>query len=52
MVKFQQWDGTGFKQVTGFMAGDRAMVRKMVEETAAKYAAEKKIQMRDCSKED
>jgi branched-chain amino acid transport system substrate-binding protein len=52
MVKFQQWDGTGFKQVTGFMAGDRAMVRKMVEETAAKYAAEKKVQMRDCSKED
>ena len=35
MVKFQMWDGTGFKQVTPFMAGDRAMVRKMVEETAA-----------------
>ncbi len=52
MVKFQQWDGTGFKQVTGFMAGDRAMVRKMVEETAGKYAAEKKLQLRDCSKED
>jgi len=27
------------------------MVRKMVEETAAKYAAEKKITPRDCSKE-
>ena len=35
MVKFQRWDGTGFKQVTPFMAGDRAMVRKMVEESAA-----------------
>jgi branched-chain amino acid transport system substrate-binding protein len=34
MVKFQMWDGAGFKQVTPFMAGDRAMVRKMVEETA------------------
>ena len=51
MVKFQMWDGTGFKQVTPFMAGDRAMVRKMVEETAAKYAAEKKITPRDCAKE-
>jgi branched-chain amino acid transport system substrate-binding protein len=52
MVKFQQWDGTSFKQVTGFMAGDRAMVRKMVEEAAGKYAAEKKLTLRDCSKED
>ena len=52
MVKFQQWDGAGFKQVTGFMAGDRALVRKMVEEAAGKYATEKKLQLRDCSKED
>jgi branched-chain amino acid transport system substrate-binding protein len=51
MVKFQRWDGIGFKQVTPFMAGDRALVRKMVEENAAKYAVEKKITPRDCSKE-
>jgi branched-chain amino acid transport system substrate-binding protein len=51
MVKFQRWDGTGFKQVTPFMAGDRQMVRKMVEEAAAKYATEKKLPMRDCAKE-
>jgi branched-chain amino acid transport system substrate-binding protein len=51
MVKFQQWDGKGFKALTPFMAGDRALVRKMVEESAAKYAAEKKITPRDCSKE-
>jgi branched-chain amino acid transport system substrate-binding protein len=51
MVKFQEWDGKGFKQVTPFMAGDRALVRKMVEETAAKYAADKKITPRDCGKE-
>ena len=44
-------NGAGFKQVTPFMAGDRAMVRKMVEETAGKYAAEKKITPRDCAKE-
>jgi branched-chain amino acid transport system substrate-binding protein len=51
MVKFQQWDGKEFKQVTPFMAGDRAMVRKMVEETAAKYASEKNLAARDCGKE-
>src|ERR1700682_1414182 len=51
MVKFQRWDGTSFKQVTPFMAGDRAMVRKMVEDAAAKYAGEKKITPRDCGKE-
>ena len=51
-VKFQQWDGHAFKQVTSFMSGDRAMTRKMAEEQAAKYAAEKKITPRDCGKED
>jgi branched-chain amino acid transport system substrate-binding protein len=52
MVKFQQWDGHAFKQVTSFMSGDRAMTRKMAEEQAANYAAEKKITPRDCGKED
>ncbi|MBS0320617.1 MAG: ABC transporter substrate-binding protein [Proteobacteria bacterium] len=51
MVKFQVWDGNAFKPVTGFMAGDRALVRKLVEESAAKYAADKKITPVDCSKE-
>jgi branched-chain amino acid transport system substrate-binding protein len=51
MVKFQEWDGTRFKPVTGYMAGDRALVRKMVEDSAARYAAEKKLTPVDCSKE-
>jgi branched-chain amino acid transport system substrate-binding protein len=51
MVKFEQWDGKEFKSLTPFMAGDRALTKKMVEEGAAKYAAEKKITLRDCSKE-
>ncbi|MEO8847991.1 MAG: ABC transporter substrate-binding protein [Casimicrobiaceae bacterium] len=51
MVKFQEWDGTRFKPLTGFMAGDRALVRKMVEESAAKYAKDKGITPTDCSKE-
>jgi len=51
MVKFQRWDGNEFKQVAPFMAGDRQMVRMMVEEAAAKYATEKKLPVRDCTKE-
>jgi len=51
MVRFQQWDGKGFKPLTPFMTGDKELVRKMVDESAAKYAAEKKITPRDCSKE-
>ncbi|MGH8799972.1 MAG: ABC transporter substrate-binding protein [Casimicrobiaceae bacterium] len=51
MVKFEQWDGKDFKTLAPFMAGDRAMVHKMVEQGADKYAAEKKITPRDCSKE-
>ncbi|HEX4885290.1 MAG TPA: ABC transporter substrate-binding protein [Casimicrobiaceae bacterium] len=49
-VKFQVWDGKAFKPVSGFLKGDTAMIRKMVEESAAKYAAEKKITPRDCAK--
>jgi len=51
MVKFQQWDGKQFKTLTPFMAGDRALVHKMVEDGAARYAAEKKLTPRDCTKE-
>jgi len=51
MVKFEQWDGTKFTQLTNYMAGDRALVRKMVEDGAAKYAGEKKVTPRDCAKE-
>ncbi len=41
MVKFQEWTGSGFKQVAPFMAGDRDMVRKMVEETAGEVRGRK-----------
>jgi len=51
LVKFVEWTGTNFKPVTGFMTGDKELVRKMVTEGADKYAADKKIPLRDCSKE-
>jgi branched-chain amino acid transport system substrate-binding protein len=43
LVRFQQWNGTQWKPVSDWMSGDRSMIRKMVEESAAKYAAEKNI---------
>ncbi len=51
-VKVQRWDGKSWKAITpNWVTGDKAMIRKMQEEGAAKYAAEKKIKPRDCSKE-
>jgi branched-chain amino acid transport system substrate-binding protein len=51
-VKVQVWDGAKWKAVTpNWVVGDRAMIRKMVEESAGKYLAEKKLTARDCSKE-
>ena len=47
-VKFQQWNGSGWDQLTDFIATDQEIVRPMIEESAAKYAAEKGITPRDC----
>ena len=51
-VKFQQWTGTGWKMVSDWIATDQSIVRPMIEASAAKYAAEKGITPRDCSKEE
>ena len=50
-VKFQQWDGKKWNVITDWIPGDRALTRPMIEESAAKYAKEKGITPRDCSKE-
>ncbi len=50
-VKFQQWDGTKWKVITDWIQPDKELVRPMIEESAAKYAKEKNITPRDCSKE-
>jgi branched-chain amino acid transport system substrate-binding protein len=47
-VKFQQWDGTQWAVLTDWMAPDQALVRPLVEASAAKYAQEKGITPRDC----
>lgn len=50
-VKFQQWDGSQWKVVSDWIEADKTLVRGMIEESAAKYAKEKGITPRDCSKE-
>jgi len=50
-VKFQQWDGRKWNVITDWIPSDQSIVRPMIEESAAKYAKEKGITPRDCSKE-
>jgi branched-chain amino acid transport system substrate-binding protein len=47
-VKFQQWDGKQWHAITDWIAPDQALVRPLVEASAAKYAQEKGITLRDC----
>jgi branched-chain amino acid transport system substrate-binding protein len=50
-VRFQQWDGERWNLVSDWVAADRALLRPIIEDSAKKYAQEKGIQIRDCSKE-
>jgi branched-chain amino acid transport system substrate-binding protein len=47
-VKFQQWNGQQWTVLTDWIAPDQALVRPLVEASAAKYAQEKGITPRDC----
>jgi branched-chain amino acid transport system substrate-binding protein len=47
-VQFQRWDGTQWTVLTDWIAPDQALVRPLVEASAAKYAQEKGITPRDC----
>ena len=46
-----QWDGKQWKVISDWYTGDDTIIEPLVKATAAKYAAEKKITPRDCSKE-
>jgi branched-chain amino acid transport system substrate-binding protein len=47
-AKFRQWDGTRWTVLTDWIAPDQALVRPLVEASAAKYAQDKGITPRDC----
>jgi branched-chain amino acid transport system substrate-binding protein len=51
VARVQQWDGKEWKVISDYYTADRAVLDKLVAEQSAKYAAEKKITPRDCSKE-
>lgn len=50
-ARVHQWDGKAWKVISDWYTADDKIAAPMVKETAAKYAAEKKITPRDCSKE-
>ena len=50
-VRFQQWDGDKWVTISDWVHPDRAVLRPIIEASAAKYAKEKGITPRDCSKE-
>ena len=48
-VRFQQWDGKKWNMITDWIPSYDKMVRKMIEESAAKYAKDKGITPRNCA---
>ncbi|MFL6936231.1 MAG: ABC transporter substrate-binding protein [Xanthobacteraceae bacterium] len=51
IARMQQWDGKEWKVISGNYKADLTILDPMVKEQSAKYAADKKITPRDCSKE-
>ena len=51
LSRVHQWDGKQWKVISDWYTGDDTIIEPLVKATAAKYAAEKKITPRDCSKE-
>jgi branched-chain amino acid transport system substrate-binding protein len=47
-VKFLQWDGKAWKPITDWITSDQSIVRPMIESSAAQYAKEKGLSLRDC----
>ena len=47
-VMFQQWNGGKWERISDWVETDRALVRPMIEESAAQYAAEQGVAPRDC----
>src|SRR3954451_7715911 len=48
--RMMQWDGKKFEMVSDWVpAPDQAFIRKLIEESAAKYAKENNVTARNCS---
>lgn len=51
LSRVHQWDGKKWNVISDWYTADDAVIEPIVKDTAAKYATEKKITPRDCSKE-
>ncbi len=51
LSRVHQWDGKKWNVISDWYTADDAVIEPLVKETAGKYATEKKITPRDCSKE-
>ncbi|MND07673.1 hypothetical protein D3C83_298190 [compost metagenome] len=49
--RIQQWDGAKWTVVSDWYTADDKVLKPMVDAAAKKYAEEKKLTVRDCSKE-
>ena len=49
--RIQQWDGTKWTVISDWYQSDDKVLKPMVDSAAKKYADEKKLTVRDCSKE-
>ena len=47
----QQWDGNKWIAEKKVYQADMAIIKPMIEQSAKKYAAEKKVELRDCAKD-
>jgi branched-chain amino acid transport system substrate-binding protein len=50
-ARVHTWDGTTWKYTSDLYTADMQIIKPMVDAAAKKYAAEKKIEMRDCAKD-
>jgi branched-chain amino acid transport system substrate-binding protein len=50
-ARIQQWDGKAWKVISDWYTADETVIEPLVEEASAKYAVDRKIVPRDCSKE-
>ncbi len=51
LARVQQWDGKQWKVISDYYKADRRSLTRWSRTPSEKYAAEKKITARDCSKE-
>ena len=50
-VKIQQWDGSKWVPVSGWIEGNKSLIHPLFQASAKQYAKEKGIIPRDCAKE-